>query len=49
MIFVEQNFETRYIKRPAYFRQMWDTRAERRMLYVDHLALYLELFIDLFK
>ena len=49
MFFVEQNFQTRYIKRPTYFRQLWDTKAERRMLYIDHLALYLELFTNLFK
>ncbi len=49
MFFVEQNFQTRYIKRPTYFRQLWDTKAERRMLYLDHLALYWELFMNLFR
>jgi hypothetical protein len=49
MLFVEQNFHSRYIKRPAYFRQLWDTKDERRMIYRDHLALYLELFSNLFK
>lgn len=49
MIFIEQNFRTRYIKRPAYFRQLWDTEEERRMVYRDHLALYRELLARLFK
>ena len=49
MLFVEQNFHSRYIKRPAYFRQLWDTKDERRMVYRDHLALYLKLFSSLFK
>jgi hypothetical protein len=49
MFFIEQNFYTRYIKRPAYFRRLWDTGDERRTLYVDHLSLYLELFTNLIK
>lgn len=49
MIFIEQNFFTRYIKRPTYFRQLWDVPDERRTLYLDHLALYLELFSKLFR
>jgi hypothetical protein len=49
MFFVEQNFQTRYIKRPAYFRQLWDGRDERRMIYIDHFFLYLKIFTDLFK
>lgn len=49
MFFVEQNFQTRYIKRPSYFRQIWDTRDERRMVSVDHFAIYMKLFTNLFK
>jgi hypothetical protein len=49
MFFVEQNFQTRYIKRPSYFRQIWDAKDERQTLYVDHLALYLELLGSLIK
>jgi hypothetical protein len=49
MFFIEQNFYTRYIKRPAYFRRLWDTEVERRTLYLDHLSLYLELFTSLIK
>jgi hypothetical protein len=49
MFFIEQNFFTRYIKRPTYFRHLWDMADERRTLYLDHLALYLELFINFFR
>lgn len=49
MFFIEQNFYTRYIKRPAYFRKLWDMEHDRRTLYVDHLTLYIELFGNLFK
>lgn len=49
MFFIQQNFYTRYIKRPAYFRNLWDLKDERRTLLVDHLALYAELFGNLFR
>ena len=49
MFFIQQNFYTRYIKRPAYFRNLWDLKDERRTLLVDHLALYVDLFGSLFR
>jgi hypothetical protein len=49
MLFVEPDFQNTYIKRPAYFRQLWDSPQERRILYADHILLYMRLFSRLAK